>query len=259
MVKASQTPNPEKTLEQYYNGSVYEFTWTKSKPIWANSRQKTEAQKTFRVSEEFKSSWRWQPREAPQRTPQIQWWHLKIMTFTNPEESWNSKTVIYGCVQQIYRGTFPSSWPFVRNFSRTIVQEHPKNGRPSSRRPRSRRSRKMMMDEVMPTGKHHLGHGTNLWPGHLHLGNTGVRTKRASILIGKHHLNGAAQIQRVNDPNGDHQVPGSHHEEWVPHLYRHFARAFMTTKIKSVCDGRPSFRHFCHLSFVVFFWCERLS
>ena len=40
----------------------------------------------------------------------------------------------------------------------------------------------------MPTGKHHLGHGTNLWAGHLHLGNTGVRTKRVSVLIGKHHL-----------------------------------------------------------------------
>ena len=31
------------------------------------------------------------------------------------------------------------------------------------------------------------------------------------------------------------------------------SRASMTTKITSVCDGRPSFRHLCHLSFVVLF------
>ena len=68
-----------------------------------------------------------------------------------------------------------------------------------------------MMDGVMPTGKHHLGHGTNLSARHLHLGNTGVRTKRANVPMGKHRLIGAAQIQRVNDPNGDHRVPGSHH------------------------------------------------
>ena len=66
--------------------------------------------------------------------------------------------------------------------------------------------KKTMMDGVMPTGKHHLSHGTN-----LHLGNNGVRTKRVSALIGKPQLIGAAQIQRVNVPNGDHRVPGSHH------------------------------------------------
>ena len=88
--------------------------------------------------------------------------HLKIVTFANPGESWNSRTVISGCDQQISPGTFQSPWPLVRNRSRTIVQEHPKNGRPSSGRPRSRRSRKTMMDEVMPTGKHHLGDGANL-------------------------------------------------------------------------------------------------
>ena len=84
------------------------------------------------------------------------------------------------------------------------------------------KEQKIKKNDDGPTGKHHLGHGTNLRPGHLHLGNTGVRTKRVSILIGKHHLIGAAQIQRVNDPNGDHQVPGSHlshdREERVPHL-----------------------------------------
>ena len=65
------------------------------------------------------------------------------------------------------------------------------------------------MNGVMPTGKHHLGHGTNQ-PGHLHLGNNGVRAKRVSVLIGNHQLSGAAQIKRVSVPNGDHRVPGSH-------------------------------------------------
>ena len=40
------------------------------------------------------------------------------MTFANPGESWNSKTVISGCDQQICPGTFLSSWPFVRNRSK---------------------------------------------------------------------------------------------------------------------------------------------
>ena len=35
--------------------------------------------------------------------------------------------------------------------------------------------------------------------------------ERVNILIGKHHLIGAAKTQRVNDPNGDHQVLDSHH------------------------------------------------
>ena len=34
---------------------------------------------------------------------------------------------------------------------------------------------------------------------------------------------------------------------------RTFTSASMTTKITSVCDGRPSFRHFCPLSCVVLF------
>ena len=32
-----------------------------------------------------------------------------------------------------------------------------------------------------------------------------------SVQTGINNLIGAAQIQRVNDPNGDHGVPGSHH------------------------------------------------
>ena len=38
-----------------------------------------------------------------------------------------------------------------------------------------------------------------------------------------------------------------------------FSKVSMTTKITPVCDGQPSFRHFCHLSCVVLLWCERLS
>ena len=57
-----------------------------------------------------------------------------------------------------------------------------------------------MMDGVMPTGKRHLG-------------NNGVRAKRVSVLTGKHQLIGAAQTHRVNDPNGDHRVPGSHRSD----------------------------------------------
>ena len=57
----------------------------------------------------------------------------------------------------------------------------------------------------MPTARHHLR------PGHCRLGYSGVRTKRVSVLIGNQQLIGATRIQRVNDPNGDHRVPGSHH------------------------------------------------
>ena len=42
-------------------------------------------------------------------------------------------------------------------------------------------------------------------------GTYGVRTKRVSVLIGNHKLIGAAQTHSVNDPNGVHQVPDSHH------------------------------------------------
>ena len=44
--------------------------------------------------------------------------------------------------------------------------------------------KKKMMDGVVSIGKHHLGRGTNLRPGHFHLGSNGVRTKRVSVLIG---------------------------------------------------------------------------
>ena len=57
-----------------------------------------------------------------------------------------------------------------------------------------------MMDGVMSTGKHLVGHG-----------NTGVRMRRVCVLIGNHQLIGAAQIHRVNDPNGNHLFSGSHH------------------------------------------------
>ena len=66
-----------------------------------------------------------------------------------------------------------------------------------------------MMDRVMPTGRHHLGHGTNQRPGHPLLGDHGARTKRVSVLIGSHQLIGATRIKRVSVPNGDHRAPGT--------------------------------------------------
>ena len=69
-----------------------------------------------------------------------------------------------------------------------------------------------MMNGIMPTGNHHLGHGNNQWPGlrlHLHPGNSGARTKRMSVLIGNHQPTGAAQTKRVSVLDGDHRVPGS--------------------------------------------------
>ena len=43
---------------------------------------------------------------------------------------------------------------------------------------KKQKMQKKMMDGVMPTARHHLR------PGHLHLGNSGVRTERVSVLIG---------------------------------------------------------------------------
>ena len=40
------------------------------------------------------------PSRVRQRTPQIHWWHLKIVTFANLEESWISKNSDHGCDQQ---------------------------------------------------------------------------------------------------------------------------------------------------------------
>ena len=56
------------------------------------------------------------------------------------------------------------------------------------------------------TGKHHFGH-LDIFI----LATLEFEPKHVNVMIGKHHLLGAAQIQRVNDPNGDHRVPGSHH------------------------------------------------
>ena len=132
------------------------------------------------------------------------------MTSANRGDSWSS-------TDQSWH--FPILRPFVRNRLRTTVQEHPKNGRPRKTRPKSSRSRRSRKT-VMPTGRHHLGHGTNQWPGHLHLGNNGVRTKRVSVLVGKHQLIGTAQIKRVSVLNGDYRVPGSHrsHDREVEYL-----------------------------------------
>ena len=95
--------------------------------------------------------------------------------------------------------------------------------------------------------------------------------QRVSVLIGNHQPIGVAQTKRVSVPigsqligtaqmkcarlrHGSHRSHGS--EEWATSPTRTFTRASMTTKVTSVCDGRQSFRHFCHLPFVVLFWCE---
>ena len=78
-----------------------------------------------------------------------------------------------------------------------------------------------MMDRVMPTGRHHLGHGNNQRPGHPLLFDNGVQTTRVSVLIGNHQLIGAAQIKRVSVPNGEHRARSHGSEECVLHLQGH--------------------------------------
>ena len=58
------------------------------------------------------------------------------------------------------------SWhlPILMTIREEPFKGHPRNGRPRrtrSRRPRSRISREAMMNGIMPTGSHHLGHGNN--------------------------------------------------------------------------------------------------
>ena len=74
-----------------------------------------------------------------------------------------------------------------------------------------------------------------------------------SVLIGKRQLIGAARINRESVPNGDHRVPGSHrsHGMAVKNEYLTYEdtyKGILTTKITSVCDVLPYFRHFCHVS-----------
>ena len=88
-------------------------------------------------------------------------------------------------------------------------------------------------------GSSHPGPGW-LHP-HLLLGGNGPQTKRVSVPFGR-------QMKRARPRHGSYRSLGS--EQWVP---------YMRTKITSVSDGRPPFRYFCHLSYVVLFWCERLS
>ena len=94
-----------------------------------------------------------------------------------------------------------------------------------------------MMDGIIPAGRHHLGHGDHQLLGlHLHPqpGTSGAQTKRVSVLIGNHQPIGT-QTKRVGVLIGSHQVPGSRHSHGSED--RPFTRAFMTTKITSVCDG----------------------
>ena len=96
--------------------------------------------------------------------------------------------------------------------------------------------------------------------------------QRVSVLIGNHQQIGVAQTKRVSVPNGTQLIGTAQSDEarkatawqspfsWQWRMStsptRTFTRASVTTIMTSVCDGRPSFRHFCHLSFVVLFWCE---
>ena len=164
--------------------------------------------------------------------------------------------------QQICPGTFPSSWPFVKNLSRTIVQGHPRNGRTTrtrSRRPR-RRPRQARMNGIMPSANHHHGHGNNQRSGlrlHLHPGKNGARTKRVSVLIGNHQPTGAAQTKRVSVLDCDHRVPGSRRshgsEEWGPHQRGHLQGH--SWRRKKVWFWRANI--FSSFLPIVLFCCER--
>ena len=118
-----------------------------------------------------------------------------------------------------------SCWPFVKNCSNYRLRKSEKKGGHVRGGQESEDKEKRWWTKFGQLANIILVMVTNLWPGHLHLGNNGVRTKRVSVQIGKHQLIGSAQTHCVNDPNGDHRVPGSHHsqgsEEWVPHLRRH--------------------------------------
>ena len=198
-MKASRTPNYEKTLEQSQTESCYEFSWTISGFARANRllKGKKKNGRYFAASEESKLSQGRQPSELTEtkRTPQIPWRHLQTMTFTKPWESWNSNTVMYGCDQQICPGTFPPSWlePSFENRRKVEGQ-----GERSRRVQEAEDAEKRWVDRVMPSGRHHLGHGTNQRPGHPLLEDNGIRMKRVSV------------------PNGDHRS-----EEWAPHLQGH--------------------------------------
>ena len=98
--------------------------------------------------------------------------------------------------------------------------------------------------ELRRMATHHLGHGNNQWPGlrlHLHPGNRGARTKRASVLIGNHEPIGATQTNRVSVLDCDRRVPGSHHsygsEEWSPHLQGHLQEHSWRRKQRLVVTG----------------------
>ena len=145
MAKACRTQNYEKTLDQSDLGLSMNFREETAKLHEQTADKRGTAQKTFRVSEELNFT------EDP-----------TDLMVPPQEESWNSKTVIW------LRPT-DLSWHLLvlMTFREepSIVQEHQKNGRPRrtrSRRPRSRRSRTTKMDWDMPSGKHHLDHGTHL-------------------------------------------------------------------------------------------------
>ena len=151
----------------------------------------------------------------------------------SPDESWSSNTEIFGYDEQICLGTFPFLWPFVRCPSKITVEGYPrswKSERTRSRTPRSRRLRKTeTRSGTQPDGSIHPGLG--LFHRHLLPGKNGAQTRHIIILIGS-LLIGTAETKCV-------RVPAWHsHFSWQwGHFHRSSRRAFMTSKITSVCDG----------------------
>ena len=128
-------------------------------------------------------------------------WHLPIL-FTIREEPFKN-----------YRSRTPEMWKAKGTRSRT-----------SRRR---RRPRKGKMNGMMPNGSHHLGHGNNQWLGlrlHLHLGNSGARTKRANVLIGNRQPIGSARTNCASVLSGNHQLIGT----------------AQTTRVSGIPDSRRS-------------------
>ena len=109
------------------------------------------------------------------------------------------------------------------------------------RRPRSRRLRKVKMTTgTQPDGSRHPGLG--LFRPHLLLGKNGAQTKRASVLIGK-----SPADWDTSDQARERAAMAITRLMAVTFLLamrlssKTFARAFMTTKMTSGCDGPHCF------------------
>ena len=188
-------------LKQYYVMFVFEFTWTHSRTTWTNSRQKVVKHRDG--SPTGGTSRLWLSSSGKSSGTPAQW----SMVATN-------KSIVVFSYPQ---------WLFVRIRSRTIVQEHPKNGRPAS------------------------------WQ---HWSSNGKR-KHSDWKTSSHGSSSDSTRERSEWPSSSSwQSLFSWPWRMGTSPQNTFPRASMTTKITSVCDGRPSFRHFCHLSFVEVFYSD---